>query len=302
MKIIEETIWVPSTHHDGFKICVKTKRRSDCKQPPLLMLHGTMFSSDLIFNITVGGYSASDLMAMAGMNCYMVTAIGYADSSIPDCIKSDEPTEESCNTYQDWINDVSDVVEYLNLQKFGLFCFSAGALPSMHLAVKYADRVNKLVIWGLRTHESKPQTEPMPPNVSFKYLDLDFLIMRRYCDIPVERREEIFPAAWCEELKEQLNRHMPIKMPNGTSHDRYLMMYGLVDISEYVRFSNIKCDTLFINGLWDTIVDMDYFYKVFKQIGAKNKKFRLIKDSSHTVITETTRQKFIDVMNKFLEE
>ena len=297
MDIIEENFWVQCKRYPHLYINVRNKRKSDCDTTPLLMLHGTMLPPDLNYDMKFDGLSATDLLVLAGINCYMVSAIGYGKSGMPPELLTDEPVEGSCNTYQDWIEDLSDVIEHFKFSACNILAWSGSAIPTMAISVKYPTIVNKIIIYGIADHNP---IQDDTPAMTFKYFTHENMHRKRYQDIPNKKHEVIFPSHWFQEWMDCIDKHMPLKFPLGTVNDRTLIRTGKKKLSDYVRFSEVTCDTLFITGMWDTDVNLTEFYKIFKQLGSPVKRFRLIPNGSHWVIMETNRQKIIDMMVNFL--
>lgn len=243
------------------------------------------------------GQSAADLIVEQGSDCYMVSALGYGLSGKPAELLS-EPSTGSVGSYDDWVHDISDVMDYMRFDSYDVLAWSGSAIPSLILATQ--SRIRRLIIYGITSFTTKQY--PESDNMTYIYFDHAKMHDRRYKDIPVPRREEILPTVWYDAWVTALDAAMPIKVPQGTENDRRDIRSGRAALEDWLDIEKVNCDVLFLTGAWDRDVDMDYFYSLFKSIPSENKKFRLSKDGSHWALMETKRMNIINIMTRFLKD
>ena len=283
LPVIKEEFLIPSSL-EGNNIHVIRKH---CDGGfPLLMLHGLSLPPQYNYDMPFDGISAADIMARSGIDCYMISALGYGNSSKP---------QSQFNRFDDWYRDISDCVSRIPIQ--GILGWSGSAVPAMMAARKFD--IPKLVIYGIpRFRPNKDATDPRPH--SHRAFTFEGMKQRRYQDIPVDRYEEILPDRWFQEWEAAIQQVMPLDMPLGTEWDRAMIRKGELELKDFVVPSKIRSDSLFVTGMWDTDVDRNEFYDLFKSIGSEKKKFRLVDGGTHWMPMETGRNKIIKIITDFL--
>jgi 2-hydroxy-6-oxonona-2,4-dienedioate hydrolase len=134
---------------------------------PVLVSHGTMGGWD-------HGYMMADRLLGLGYRLIVPSRFGYLKSSIPS-----EPgfeTQADCFGY---------LLDKLGIQKLAVLGLSAGGVPAMSFALKYAERVTRLILVSTALQaESAPEIKqalPVSAKVYQWFLKSDFrfrLILR----------------------------------------------------------------------------------------------------------------------------
>ena len=253
---------------------------------PLLMLHGLSLPPQFNYDMPFDGVSMADLLAAKGIDCYMMSALGYGNSSKPN---------DQFNRFNDWYRDIIDVMDRVDIK--GVMGWSGSAIPAMMVAERHA--ISKLIVYGIpRFRFGRMMSDPRPD--LYKQFTLDDIRSRRYKDIPVDLQEEILPARWFDEWCESLKSAMPINMPLGTEWDRAMIRRGELSMTDFVDLKNIQCDCLFTSGAWDTDIDQEEFRDTLAEIGSKNKQLSLVEGGTHWMPMETGRDKIARLIADFL--
>ena len=64
-------------------------------------------------------------------------------------------------TFEDFNNQLIQLIKYLDIKKFNLIGFSLGALIAQHFTVKYYNNINKLIIIASVYNRNKEEKEKM---------------------------------------------------------------------------------------------------------------------------------------------
>ena len=252
------------------------------------MLHGLSLPFQYNYDMPFEGESAADLMAAQGIECYMMSALGYGLSDVPS---------EGFNRFADWKADVLSVIDHLGFDRISILGWSGSAVPA--LAVAAEREIDKLIIYGFPDFEPGVRIMDPRPN-THRTFSFDGMRHRRYKDIPDHLSEIILPDSWYSAWEQGIRSSMPITVPLGTEWDRAQIKLGESDLLNFYDPSRVTCDCLLTTGVWDTDVHLPSFHLLFREIASKRKYFRLAKDSTHWALMETNRSNIVNIMCGFL--
>ena len=297
-EIVTTDVFVPSTACAGMQLHVRIKRLEHCNSVPVLILHGQTLGHALNDDLVLGGESIADIMAKLGVNCYLLDVRGYGLSSVPEEVVKG-PIPGSVGTFDDWVEDIEDVIRYFDFDRFEMISVSNSCYPAMIVAARYPDKVRKLIINGFQSLKSNKSYSEWTP-MTCDWYDNDRYLARMEAGIPKDLVTEIMPQDWQDVARDMLGKHAPEKYPLGLSNDAILIRTGKAKLSDWVDVMDIKANCMFICGQWEPEDYIKEFYQFYKDMPVDQKKFVIAKRINHFFTYVTTRMNSIGPQCDFL--
>lgn len=226
---------------------------------------------------------------------------------LPDLRNHGESFHKPSNTYEEMADDVSELLEHLNIQKFNLLGHSMGGKVAMLYAMKFPDKVSKLVIVDVAPKsyinlQGGIGIENDHERIIKGMLDLD---LSEY-----KNRSEV-SAALTEAVPSERTRNFLLKNLRRKPEGGFEWKINLPVLSEYLKevMDNIPVETyssnqkikeiptLFIRGSRSSYV-MDSDMPVIKKLFA-NGQLVTIENAGHWVHAEKPEE-FIHTVLQFL--
>ena len=108
----------------------------------------------------------------------------------------------------------------------------------------------------------------------------------------------LFIEELAEKLKNEVNKLLPLKVPNGLENDRVDIVKGNKLMTDFITWENIKCPVLFTTGEWDTDCDTEGLPEYAKKC---NGEVFLCPEGTHWVLMEKNRGVMIEKFVNFIK-
>lgn len=211
---------------------------------------------------------------------------------------------------------IEKIRRYLKLDKISLVGHSYGTVPAQAYAIKYPNRVNKMVLingfhsgamWQANCDSYNHYAKTHFPD---RWQKVDSLRKLGYLssESPLKEVYASFPTKYVYYHNTQLNQHVPKTKYRGWANDVYVQIIGKdgdFDVSgsminqDYRRkLKDLKAKTLIVAGRYDGVSTPEYSIQ-YKQF-MPQAQFEMFENSGHNPYLEEP-EKFYQIFNAFLE-
>lgn len=255
---------------------------------PVLISHGIMGGWD-------HGFMLADRILGLGYRLIIPSRFGYLKSSIPD--QSDFETQADCFAY---------LLDNLGIQDVAVMGLSAGGVPAMSFALKYPERVTRLVLisTALHTKSAKEHPQKLPISAGFYQwiLKSDFrfkaiwkLFPKKTMGLLGISKSNI--AVTGPEERDFIKLYTKAFLPVSQRFQGWINDSKNLNMPSYLPIEQIQTPTLLISARDDTLAPHEWSRQVSTRIPSS----RLISHSTgghlilgHTKAHRATLHDFID--------
>lgn len=217
-----------------------------------------------------------------------------------------EISEDSI-TVNNFVNDLKNIRNRLNLGKIHLMGHSWGSILAMHYGITHPDHLKSLIL--LACYGSSEVFGPYFQNIQKKTSPQDSLAMKRieesvaFQNRQVESVQEYFQIAIKSMFHDPVfTKRMDFRISENTARNQGavsgLLMKDIGQFDIHAKLSTIQCPTLIIHGDSDPLPS-EAAYKVHQSI--PRSRFEILKNSGHFMFIESPESLFL-IINDFLQD
>ncbi|MDD3267571.1 MAG: alpha/beta fold hydrolase [Burkholderiales bacterium] len=311
--IISNEYYIP---YKNQMIHLKEKQSSTNKNGKVIVLINSL-SIPSLSAFDVPNYSLMDSLVTRGYNVWGIDFIGEGTSSYPDSMESSPaPIGKYPLDATEAVKELNAGVAYIlkntDKDKLSIIGWSWGSAVGAMYAIQNPKKVDRLVLYGAM-YSSHLQESIVPifvkPFAGVKnnfseslpaYQNIPWQIINTHWNMMLNGNESILDESAVEEVAKVYKTADPkpvlsnsLRRPMGPMKDLYSIWNGkpIYDISK------LKTPTLVIYGDQDLFADHNLYNKLTK---VKIKKQIELKEATHWLIYEKTRDQFVDNVNDFL--
>lgn len=317
-ELVVEDFMLPSSD-PGIEIHVRNRRPANLKhfEPGniVLFVHGATTSPEAGFDLALDGISWMEWMAARGNDVYFVSVRSYGRSTRPTAM--DQPPENNppLARLPDAVSDVGTAVDFIrrrrSVETISLLGHSWGTTIMAAYTAGNNARVHRLALFApqwLRPAGGS-LTDAGGELGAYRWISWTDVKQRRETSLPPGKQEELMPPPWFAAYMEAQFASDP---KSGTRNPRaFRASNGVVqDGRDYLNAgkpmydpADIRVPTLLVIGELDADTPLYMAQAIFPLlVNAPTKKFVIIGDASHVMLTEKNRMQLFGEVDLFFAE
>jgi pimeloyl-ACP methyl ester carboxylesterase/heme-degrading monooxygenase HmoA len=305
----QEIIKIKS-HYNNLNLAITYKSSvSHSNEYPVLLLHGSTFSSLLSFGFKMNNYSWMDDLSINGYDVFALDFLGYGNSDryieMEANIKKGKAIGSAVEVYLDVDKAVDEIIKRSGKSKVYLIGHSWGGSVAALYAEKFPDKIEKLILFAAIT-ERKDLNNFDPIKDSYETLIPLQRITAMKNLTPVDKECRLEPeifSLWGNEWLDsdpiaQKYKYQSVRFPSGPSQD----INNLLSNKPYYNPKNLKIQVLVIRGEWDEYPNNSDAENLFRNLeNTPYKKYVVIEKGTHVMHLEKSRFRLYDEVRNFIK-
>jgi pimeloyl-ACP methyl ester carboxylesterase len=293
----------------------------------VVFVHGATYPAETAFNLRYQDYSYTDFLARQGFDVYTMDMEGYGPSSRP------WPMDDPCNlsagdqalvgpvstqpcgdpsyakvlsTNQAEWSALDSVVDWVRARdgvaKVSLVGWSMGGMRTGGYASLHPDKVNRLVLFAPAYSPASPDSPPaeQPAGAPYTVSDHDQFLARWDAEVdPAQCPGQVDPSAQ-EQMWRQNLAADPVAATWGVG---FLRRPTSVDTGwNQAAAARVAAPTLLITGDLDRTVPSSSVYRLYTDLGSREKVYLQVHCGSHFALDESQHRMLQQVTATWLEQ
>ena len=281
----------------------------------VLFVHGATTSPEAGFDLKLDGISWMEWMASRGNDVYFVSVRTYGRSTRPSAMEQPPMKNPPLARLPDATSDVGTAVDFIlkrrKVEKISLLGHSWGTTIMAAYTATNNAKVHRLALFApqwLRT-SGRSLTDAGGDLGAYRLITWADVKQRRETGLPPGKQEELMPPPWFEAYMEA----QFASDPQSGNHDprAFRASNGVVqDGRDYLNVGrpmydprDIRVPTLLIIGELDADTPLYMAQAIFPLlVNAPTKKFVIIGDATHVLLTEKNRMQLFREVGLFFDE
>ncbi len=316
--LVSEDFMLPAAD-PGVEIHVRNRRPANLAHfAPgniILFVHGATTSPEAGFDLKLDGLSWMEWMARQGNDVYFVSVRTYGRSTRPAAMEAEPLANPPLARLPQAVSDVGTAVEFIRkrrkVEAISLLGHSWGTTIMAAYTAANNAKVHRLALFApqwLRP-TGRSSTDAGGELGAYRWITASEVKQRRENGLPPGKQSELMPPPWFEAYMEAQFASDPL---SGTRTPRaFRASNGVVqDGREFLNVgrtmydpADIRVPTLLIIGELDADTPLYMAQAIFPLLtNAPSKKFVVIGDASHVLLTEKNRLLLFREVGLFFEE
>jgi pimeloyl-ACP methyl ester carboxylesterase len=294
----------------GIELHVRNKRPAAEARRALLMVHGSTFPSEIVFDLKFAGISWMECIAACGYDVYILDIRGYGGSTRPVEMTGPPADHPPIARTETALADVAAAVAFIRSRtggaKLDLLGWSWGTTLMGWYAARHGEEVDKLVLFA-------PQWLGVPPGGAiaegalgaYRVLSEDAVRMVRAERSGPDRMPPDWAALWLDAAFATdpwgaAQSPRLLRAPNGTRQDMRDFWHAGIPLYDP---GAIAVPVLVVHGEQDHDLPSAMTAAYFQRLtGTPYKRWVEIGDATHDVFMERHRFQLFDAVQCFLDE
>ena len=279
----------------------------------VLFVHGATYPAETAFDLSLGGFSWMDFIARRGFDVFLVDVRGYGRSTRPPAMDAPAEANPPFASTADARADVGAAVEYIRarrgVDRVCLIGWSWGCATMGSFAAANPDLVARLVLFAPGwVRDGASAADPGGALGAWRGVTRAAAKQRWLNGVPAAKRDALIPPGWFDLWADATFATDPagaamdppvLRAPNGVVADSRAFWTAGKALYDP---AGITAPTMIAVGEWDRATPPALGLTPFSLLAnAREKRFVLIGEATHTALMERARMALFDQVQVFLE-